>query len=324
MAREYRKAHWYGHHVRFTSYEAVKRSYELTKPLQGFGRKEHGIDIRPLTVRHRKWEAWHHDPETNAYGMAFVQAYPQNVDKDKVTGKLTYGGYTENRKPLLMIYPNGDIKLDGHWFNSYTTWEMLSAMLPEGITFVKYGAKCYFKLDQPEGEPMYFFFPHTNMTFIPYESNGKRYYRVAAPMQEVKYVIDRDKAKRARAEVAEFLKYYALMVDMLEQPESVGWKEKRECEEMLEEGTWLWRKSGEEYGEKWPDAVSALYRSHIERRGRWKNGDYSNNEWEHYTYYPDIHDIERELRGERLYRMVRPYTQELVPLGKPFYSNGRG
>lgn len=288
--------------------------------MQGHGRKEHNIDVRPLAARHRRWETWHHDPHTNAYGMAFAQCYPQDVLIDKATHKKTYGGYYDKRLPLLMIYPNGDIVLDAMYFNSYSTWELIGAMMPEGITFVKYGAKCYFKLDQPEGEPMYFFFPKTNMTFIPYESNGKRYYRVAAPVQEIKYLIDRDAARRAREEVGKFMAYYELMEPMMPTLESEpGWKEKRELEDMLKTGTWLWRKSDEEFGEKWPNAVDALRKMHTHRRAVWND----NGNYDVYIHHPTPEDIKGELSGEKLYRLVEPYRRELVPLGTPFFSNHR-
>lgn len=307
---------WYGHNIKCTDYETVKAKYENTVPLRGHQRKEHNIDVRPVGNRRRKWEAWVKEGDT--YGIAFVQAYPQMA---KVNGEVVCQGYSYSRQDLLRIYPDNEITIFGAWFSSYTTWEMLGVALPDEIKFVKYGAKCYFMVDQPEGPPMYYYFDKTQITFRPYESNGKRYFKPIAPKQETRYDIDRGAAKAARAELKVFAEYYKLMYPMIAEPSEdrqIRWSEQRKANEFLHLTKWLMRKDGEEYGEHWPEAVSAILRKHTEKRFLYKKEGY-----EEFLFIPDEHFVADHYRGERLYRLLRPFVSTVVPIGTPFFDNGR-
>ena len=312
----YNKRFWYGHHVRMSDYETVKRNYETTVPIQG-ERKKHGIDQRPLSVRRRVWETWHKDGDS--YGMAFRQTY-KTTAQDPVSKKYVTTGYHDSVSPFLMMNPQGALTFTTKWMNSYTTWEMLSALLPDGIRFSRYGSKQYFRVAQPDGDDMYYFISGLVMTFVPYESGGKRYYQpTRGVVSEERVLIDRAKSKQCREEFQAFLNYFQPMADLLGvEADSVGWKERQEADKFLTETNWLVRKDGEEYGEKWVDAIQALLKRHTMSTHNWSDNQHR------WTYeLPSVLDIRAKLKGETLYRMVKPYKTMPVPLGTPFMPNNR-
>ena len=176
---------WYGYSVRTNNLTEAKAKFEATKPIQGT-RKKHGCEIRPLAKRARVWEAWHHDEVTGSYGAAFVRSYPVRMGGN--SGVISH--FEKEVSPLLMWQPDGRLVFTPKWMGSYATWDMLAALLPEGITFVKYGAKQYFKLDTPEGKPMYMHRPEgVNLTFVPYEKEGKQYFHMTHSFFEQKILI---------------------------------------------------------------------------------------------------------------------------------------
>lgn len=317
----YNKRFWYGHHVRMSDYETVKQKYETTTPIQGT-RKKHGIDQRPLSVRHRVWETWHKDGDS--YGMAFRQCYKQTA-LNPTTKKYEVTGYVDSVSPLLMMNPQGALTFTTKWMNSYTTWEMLSALLPDGIRFAKFGSKQYFRVAQPDGDDMYYFISGLVMTFVPYESGGKRYYQpTRGVVSEERVLIDRAKSKQYREEFQAFLNYFQPMADLLGvEAEQTDWTKRRAAEEFLTTHNWLVRKDGEEYGEKWVDAIQALLTAYTKSRHDWvpdgKGGH--QHQWTHDL--PTVSDIRYKLKGETLYRMVKPYKVIPVPLGTPFMPNNR-
>lgn len=319
----YNTKFWYGHHVRMSDYETVKRNYETTRPLQGT-RKKHGIDQRPLSVRRRVWEVWHKDGES--YGMAFRQCYKQTV-LNPTTKKYEVTGYGDSVNPFLMMNPHGALTFSPKWMNSYVTWEMLSALLPDGICFNKHGSKKYFRVAQPDGDDKYFLISGLNMTFIPYESEGKRYYTPThGVVQEEKVLIDRVKSKEYRNEFRSFLDYFQPMADMLYVDPETGfnWQKRRNAEEFLEKNNWLMRNEGEEYGEKWVDAIQALLVAHTKSRHDWVPDGKGGHEHQWTHTLPSAVDIRiRYNRNETFYRMVKPYRREVVPIGTPFMPNGR-
>ena len=317
----YNKKYWYGHHVRMSDYETVKRNYEITRPIQG-ERKKHGIDQRPLSVRRRVWETWHRDGDS--YGMAFRQSYKQTA-LNPDTKKYEITGYGDTVHPFLMMNPQGALTFSPKWMGSYVTWEMLSALLPDGICFSKYGSKKYFRVTQPDGGYMYYLITGLSMTFVPYESEGKRYYiPTHGVVTEERALIDRVKSKHYREEFQAFLNYFQPMADLLGiEAGNVGWKERSDAEYFLSQTNWLVREDGEEYGEKWVDAIQALLKKYTRTTHKWVPDGKGGNEHQ-WTYdLPTALDIRAKLKGETLYRMVKPYKVMPVPLGTPFLPNHR-
>ena len=317
----YNQRYWFGHHVRMIDYETVKRNYETTKPIQG-ERKKHGIDQRPLTVRRRIWEVWHKNGDS--YGVAF-RSCTKLTAKNPNTNKYEVTGYHDNVNELLMMNPQGALTFTPKWMNSYSTWEMLAALLPDGIRFSRYGSKQYFRVAQPDGDDQYFLITGLVMTFIPYEKKGKRYYTLTrGVVREERVLIDRAKSKHYRQEFQAFLDYFQPMADLLNvEAGTVGWRERSEAEAFLEQTNWLVRKDGEEYGEEWVDAIQALLTKHTKASVRWAadgKGGHA-HEWEYEL--PTASYIRAKLKGEALYRMVKPYKVIPVPLGKPFMPNHR-
>lgn len=324
-AYTYNNRFWYGHHVRMNDFETTKKMYDETKPLAGT-RKKHGLDQRPLSARRRVWETWHKDDEGN-YGMAFRQSYKQ-YKENPVTKKQEVTGYNDTVSPFLMWQPNGMLWFYPKWMNSYTTWEMLSALLPDGIKFSKYGSKPYFRVESPDGD-MYYLISGVAMSFVPYESGGKRYFMPQHGLvREEKVLVDRKLSKKYREEFNAFLDYFQPMADMLGgEPES-NWTKRREAEEYLTEQDWLVRKEGEQYGDKWVNAIEAFLDRETTSQHSWvttvdANGNQKHDhQWTHTL--PTAGLIRAKYRGEKFYRLVRPYKREFVPLGTPFMPNGRG
>lgn len=326
MSVTYNNRFWYGHHVRMNDFETTKKMYEQTKPLAG-SRKKFGLDQRPLSVRRRTWETWHKDDE-GKYGMAFRQSYKQH-QMNPVTKKNEVSGYNDTVRPFLMWESNGTLWFYPQWMNSYSTWEMLSALLPDGIKFSKYGAKQYFRVESPEGD-MYYYISGLTMSFVPYESGGKRYFKpMAGVVREEKMLIDRKQSKRYREEFNAFLDYFQPMADLLcLDAQEINWSHKRDAEDYLATNDWLMRKDGEEYGEKWINGVENLLKAHTRSEHHWIPETKSDGRVEHtHKWIHHLPDVERLKflfrRNEQLYRMVRPYRKEAVPLGTPFFDNGR-
>ena len=311
--REFSRKYWYGSYIGMDNYNTAKENYEKTLPLKG-KRLKHGVDVRPMTVRRRVWETWHKDGD--AYGMAFVQCYFQKT-LDPKTQKVIKEEYVQTAYPLLMFHPNGSLVFEPAWMNYYPTWDVLGGLLPKGITYVRYGSKSYFKLDVPDGmEPMHMFTPGMKMTFIPYEHEGKRYFRVDTPIPETKILIDRNEAKKVRAELKPFLDYCNYMIDLAPAPTKHSWQNEANAERWLETIDWLVRKEGEEIGEKWFSAIEKLVTAFVRHAY-----DYKTNT--HTIIIPTADDLRDRLRGRKLYEYTRPYRVEYVPIGKPFFNNGR-
>lgn len=314
----YPVAFYRGYHIRMDDYETTKKKYESVKPLIG-QRVKHGItDHRPLTDRHRTFEVWHRDGDR--YGMAFAMVYPTNHQRDPKTGKTTVTSYYKEYKPLLMAYPDGRFEFTPQWMSNYVTWHTLGALLPTGLSFARFGTKQYIVADQPDGTKKYYFQDGQHMRFVPYESNGKRFFEVIGGLAEHKLLIDTEKAKKVRQELKPFLDYYEIMSPFVTTDENLvsTWSFRHDMRERLDQANWLVRQDGEEYGEKWMNMVEALFHTHTEFNHSWDNGKH-----EVQITYPDRQKLEHKLRGAYLYQLTKPFKQVAVDVGVPFYSNGR-
>jgi hypothetical protein len=325
--REYNIKHWYGFNVRMTDYATIKKQHDETIPIRG-ARKVWGIEVRPLSVRRRTWESWYE--KDGWVGMAFRRSYAQRTHNAK-TNKYETTGFSDEVKPLLMINEHGALRYTPAWMGSFATWEMLSALLPEGIKFVKYGAKQYFKVSRPDGEPMYYFIDGLEMTFIPYEKDGVKYYEPThGVVRERKFLVDREKVKKAKVEWQAFLDYYQPMADMIgyDPKGNHTWCDKHDGARFLEETDWLFRAEGEEYGEKWVDAITAFHKAYTDSHGKYVTESTLPNgakvgAWV-YTYTePTAERLRAKMTGELFYRMVRPWRQVDMPLGVAFADNYR-
>jgi len=325
--REYNIRHWYGFNIRMNNYATIKEQHDNTKPIGG-ARKTWGIELRPLSVRRRTWESWYE--KDGWVGMAFRRSYPQRTFNNK-TNKYDTTGFTDEVKPFLMINEHGVLRFTPEWMTSFSTWEMLSALLPDGIKFVKYGAKKYFKVSRPDGEPMYYRNDGLTMTFIPYEKDGVKYYEVGqGVVRESKFLIDREKAKKAVVEWQAFLDYYQPMADMIGYDPKANhtWRDRHDGEQFLQDTDWLVRAEGEEYGEKWVDAISAFHKAYTQSHGRYETESElpSGGRVGHWVYeytIPTVDYLRSKMTGEQFYRMVRPWRQIDVPLGVAFADNHR-
>jgi len=315
---------WYGYNVRTNNLAEAKAKFESTKPVQGT-RKKYGCEIRPLAKRARIYEAWHHDEVTGSYGMAFVRSYAILVHG---SANKAISHFEKEVNPLLMWQTDGRLVFTPKWMDSYSTWEMLAALLPDGITFAKYGAKPYFKLDTPEGKPVYMHSPvGVPMTFVPYEKEGKRYFHLTNSYPEQKILIDREASKVARGEAKAFFEYAEAMWGLMtadidvENFASLTWSARMASEKLLE-SSWLARAEGEEIGGHWADAVEAFIKLNTRRNYR-ADKESKDFKMKSFIYIPTVESIKDRLSGERLNRVAKPYRLVDVPLGEPFFDNGR-
>jgi hypothetical protein len=323
MANEYNAQHFYGYNIRMVDYATTKKLYDTTKPIQGT-KKKFGVDCRPLSKRARTWETWYE--KDGWVGMAFRSIYRAH-ELNPTTKKHELSGFTDDVKPLLMINEHGALRLTPTYMYSYSTYQTISALLPESIKFVKYGSKMYYKCAQPDGqEPMYYFNNGLDMTFVPYESNGVKYYKPThGVVQESKVVLDRDRAKIVREDFKAFLNYFQPMADLLgfdpDVEGAVSWKKKDSATNYLQDYDWLSRKDGEEYGERWVDGIHALLVKHTWYKTEW---DANSNIRSSKHVVPTAESLrEKYKRNEKLYRLARPFRRESVPIGTPFFNNYR-
>ena len=312
----YNRLGYRGYNICMVDYETTKKKYESVKPLIG-QRVKHGMtDHRPLTDRYRTFEIWR--KEGDKYGMAFCSVYA-NHSRDQATGKVTVTGYAEDYYPVLMVCPDGRYEFTPKWMHTYTTWDLLGALFPRGLSYAKFGSKQYVCADQPDGTKNYYYQDGQRMTFVPYECDGKTFYEVIGGLPETKLLIDREKVKKVYQELEPFLNYYEIMSPFVTpENENRDWRFKHSMDEMLDKGDWLVRNEGEEFGEQWMHAVEAMFVIHT----RWKHTWGGSNHVSEPTY-PDRKYLESKLRGEYLYRITRPYKQVAMDVGVPFYSNGR-
>ena len=324
MANEYNAQHFYGRNIRMVDYATTKKFYDTTKPIQG-EKKRLGVDCRPLTVRRRTFETWYE--KDGWVGMAFRNIYRKS-EENPVTKKYELVGYEDTARPLLMMNEHGALRFTPTYMYSYSTYQVLSALLPESIKFVKYGSKVYFKCVRPDGqEPMFYFNNGLDMTFVPYERGGVTYYEPThGTVQESKVVLDRDRAKIVREDFKAFLDYFQPMADLLgfdpDVEGTVSWSNKQRATDFLSETDWLARKDGEEYGERWVDGIQAMLVKHTRYLGDWNAKD---NTWVHRNIVPTAESLrETYKRNEKVYRLVRPFRREGVPIGTPFHNNYRG
>ena len=88
------------------------------------------------------------------------------------------------------------------------------------------------------------------------------------------------------------------------------------------------RKDGEQYGDKWANAIEAFLDLETKSQHHWvprineQGIEVHDHQWTH--THPTVLDIRARYKGEKFYRMVRPYKKEVVPFGTPFMPNGRG
>lgn len=340
-AKEYkppeRYSYWHGYDVRMNNFEETKAKFENTKPIQG-ERLKHGWVIRPLSKRSRTYEIWHHDESDGSYGMAFATGHFQHKHNPKTNKDEVIGIANKEAFPVLMWHPDGRLVFTPKWMHSYSTWDMLAALLPEGITLVKYGSKVYFKLDTPDGKPMYMHAPDgVRLNFVRYESEGKRYFHLRNKYPEQKLLVDKDKAKTARDELKVFFKYADMIWDLMLPSEGqsfktrseLSWPEYKELEALLDDGDWLFRKDGEEIGERWADVIAAMIVMNT-RKTYTVNRNIPNRslgaitqDFNMHISFPKVQDFRESLRGEKLYRMAKTFRAVDVPLGEPFFPTGR-
>ena len=332
----------YLYDVRLNDYATAKKFYEQTKPLGG-ARKSFGNDVRPMTDRYRKSEVWFKEGDNYGVAVGWSETHwkPNPLPKDATPEQAKkhrhhkVSGYTDNFKKLVMFKPNGTLEFTPSFhMDCFVTWDVLGAILPKGIEFVRYGAKRYMKVDCPSGEVMHYrVWDGCEMNFIPYEKDGVRYFAPDKVIGEKKFMVDREKAKKAREDLEAFLNYARFMKDLLTVNHK-DWSKKYSAENWLynkERGNyhlangfgevvdsgWLNRKEGEDIGEHWINGVEALCLVlHQSLYDRMKD-----------TYVESpatFEEIEAYVKGaDRLYRFARPYNEVEVPVGKPFYSNGR-
>jgi hypothetical protein len=323
MANEYNAQHFYGYNIRMVDYATTKKFYDTTKPIQGH-KKKGGVDCRPLTVRRRTFETWYE--KDGWVGMAFRSIHRES-EQDPLTKEYVFKKYHDTARPLLMMNEHGALRFTPTYMYSFSTYLVLSALLPESIKFVKYGAKVYFKCTRPDGqEPMYYFNNGLDMTFVPYERDGVRYYEPThGTVQESKIMLDRDKAKVVREDFKAFLDYFQPMADLLGfDPTTEGatsWQKKEKATDYLTETNWLARKDGEPYGERWVDGVEAMLVKHTSYQSSWEA---STNKWTYKYHVPTAESLRTDYkRNEKVYRLARPFRRESVPIGTPFYNNYR-
>lgn len=306
-----------GFYIRVNNFAQAKQAYEKTRPIQG-KRLKLGADIRPVGNRKRAYEAYINEGDN--YGVGFMGSH-FGYDKDGNANSITV-----TPKPLLMFSPDGTMTFTPQWMRSWSTWEFLSAALPETIKFVKLGAKQYFRTMKPDGQYAdYFISGMTDkMRFVPYERDDKTFYDIHPEdiHRETRVLIDRVKAKVVRKETEAFLDYFKTMSDLMscslfnDQGEvEVGWRKLKDAKNMLETVDWLEREGEQEIGEHWPDAVmnllieGAAYRYvHQTKTHRWG--------------LPTTENI-KQMRREKWYKFTRPYQYVPAPVGVSFHGNNR-
>lgn len=328
-ATVFTRTHYRGCNIQINNYEQAKARYESIKPIGG-ARKKLGGDFRPVADRYRTWECFLRDGD--AYGIGFNGSYIVYRTEKDADGKQKRIPDAIRGEPrhLLMFYSDGVIKYTPHWTGSYTTWDFLSAALPPSIRFAKYGAKQYFEFAKPDGSFEYYLAPRemidASMRFIPYESDGKVFYKPHDEdmLRECKVLIDPVKSKVARAEWRAFKDYYGVMADLIcadVGKEKIGdWQMRRMAERILEKGNWLIRQDGEEYGALWADAVRALFLTNSRNEVRW---DASFQRWGEVTYEYCTVDTLNKMSTNTIYKYAKPYRKVDVPLGVGFRNTGR-
>jgi hypothetical protein len=312
--------------ISINNYQQAKERYESVKPIGGI-RKKLGGDFRPVADRYRTWEVFMRDGDN--YGIGFHGSYIayDHVKKDDKTISIPKE-IRSTPRPILMFSPDGVLTYTPQWVNSYSTWEFLAAALPETLRFTKFGSKQYMEVAQPDGGYMYYLLHKIDSCptrFIPYENDGKVFFHVHGNdvIREHKILIDREKSKAVRQEFSAFIDYYNIMsalltVDVTE--EDVTWTAKNKFRTMLDEGNWLMRQDGEEYGAKWADAVKAFFFLHSKSTQSW---DKKTQGWGARTYkFATVEDV-MAISMRDLYRYGKPYRTERVPVGVGFRPNGR-
>jgi len=308
-----------GRRIRMDNYNTVKQNYEAVKPISGI---RSSLNLRPLTDRSRPYEVW--IEQNGNYGAGFHSSHigPQKIAK------------SNGVRPLLMFSPDNTLTFTPQWMNSYATWDLLSALLPDGIHFAKKGAKQYFELATPDGGFSYFLSPYQRMPgasimrFIPYEINGKRYFKVHAEdtVTETKTLVDREVSKQLRQEFEAFKNYYAAMAGLISTEVSLADEfkfgeshGKHKSRDFLKLTDWLKRAEGEEIGSRWADAVRAFYIINSNTESRY---DYEMQTTTRVYAHATVEDLNK-LSTKDFYKYTRPYKDVLMPLGVSFWGNGR-
>ena len=318
----YNDYHYRGNNVRLGSHARAKEMYEKVKPLGG-GRKKYGIDLRPLTDRHRYWEALIKD--SGSYGVGFVTSYAQY--SGKVPRVIT--GFNHSEKQLLMVHPDESLTFTRTYMSSYSTWGLLGALLPRELALVKFGAKQYIRALQEGGGYKYYHVPRSgnpvdnSIRFLPRATaDGGRVFDVLGCNAETKYIVDRKLTNIVRDKFAKFMDYYDYMHKLLDQEVaetlSHSWVNRMKAERFFRSSDWLgldWD-NADEFPPLWGEAVKHMILTHTSVR--WER--------ESDSYKTDVRPPEaiRSLyHGEALYAITRPYKAVEVELGVPFRRNGR-
>jgi hypothetical protein len=319
-----------GYVVRLHDYATAKDRYNNTLPLFG-ARRRLNSEVRPMTDRYRLNEVWFKENED--YGIAIGWSYahwspnplPSNAtaQQEKNHRFHVITGYTDNYYKLLMFKPDGELEFTPNsYLSNYVVWDVLGATLPKNVEFVRYGSKRYIKLNCPSGETMHYrVWEGVTMNFIPYEKDGVRYYALKNPIGEKKYLVDRSKAKReeVKRELDAFTNYTKVMMPMLSFDDMSNkyvfgeWVQYAWRRDKL---AWLMRKDGEEIGEYWVKAIECI--CYLLRRYNYNNVGGKAGTYE----YPSIELVNRYV-SERAYDFARAFKEVQVPIGTPFYKNGR-
>lgn len=313
-----------GCNVRLNNYEQAKARYESVKPIGGL-RKKFGGDFRPITDRYRTWEVFMRKGDD--YGFGFSSSYITYTHEKDADGKNVAKPIKLNGTvyPVVMFSPDGVVTYTANWASSYTTWDILAAVLPDGMRLAKFGSKQYMELAQPDGSYKYFLSPMHGllMRFIPYESDGKRFFRVHPDdiTRESKIVVDRDKSKRMGEEFKAFIEYHKMMGDLITSGMDVKdhWRERKGLA-FLSSNDWLFREKGEDYGSKWADAIVAFFQINNRVTQRWNSNTQTFEITD--THRGNLEDILKMPRS-KLVRMTKPYKRVDVPIGVGFRPNGR-
>jgi len=106
------------------------------------------------------------------------------------------------------------------------------------------------------------------------------------------------------------------MIDLAPAPTKHNWQAEANADGWLKTIDWLVRNEGEEIGEKWFPAIEAFV--------VWFTRYVYDYKTQTSAAIPvDAGGLRDRLKGHKLYEYTRPYRVEYVPIGKPFFKNGR-
>jgi hypothetical protein len=169
-------------------YEFYKNKWETTKPIRG--RSE---EVKPLGQRRRDWE--------------------KVTRKDIGNGQYSYCAKLYNTECVEYL-PDGSIKLRIEGWVTPSTAEFIHEHSP--FVCFKRNNKLWVEVRENAGEVKVYPLGETDLHLLAVDDG--RWYRPAEPVVIKKFVVNRDKAKEARACVMPFIEWAKLMLKI-----SDGW-----------------------------------------------------------------------------------------------------